>query len=213
MLNAQQPANDDQPLRSQRLTEDETRAVIALWQQEQVESGGLTTRPSVPDMAEGLGIGTDDVQRLLSQIREKKAAEETRLAEEQRAAELEQIRLAEQERQAAERDRQEAEWQRRQAAQAPWQSSKHAVQRQVIMESATNAGSGAVLFWFIVIVLLLTLAPMVIINSHTKHNAYLEHVPGEVTCMIRDPSGKDVPCSPEIEQMMRGEMNDRQPHR
>lgn len=170
-------------------------------------------------MAEGLGIGTDDVQRLLSQIREKKAAEETRLAEEQRAAELEQIRLAEEERQAAERDRQEAECRRRQAererraAEVPWQANKYAARRQVPPASTTNAGSGAVLFWFIVIVLLLTLAPMVIINSHTKHNAYLEHVPGEVTCMIRDPSGKDVPCSPEIEQMMRGEMNDRQPHR
>ena len=47
------------------MTADESRAVIDLWQQERVEQTGLTDKPAVPDVAEGLDITVEDVQRLL----------------------------------------------------------------------------------------------------------------------------------------------------
>lgn len=205
MLNSQQPEYDES-LRSQRLTEDEARAVIDLWQQEQVESGGLTTHPSVPDMAEGLNIGTDDVQRLLHQVRTRRADEE-----------LEQIRLAEEERQAAERDRREAEWRRQQAEQerrsaldTPWQSNKYAAPRQVASTTASYPSSSTILFWFIVIVLMLTLVPAMII-SHARQNRYSAPVPapGQTTCMTTDATGKEIPCSPDMERLLKEHINDR----
>lgn len=206
MLNSQQSENEE-PLRSQRLTEDEARAVIDLWQQEQVESGGLTTHPSIPDMAEGLNIGTDDVQRLLHQVRTRRADEE-----------LEQIRLAEEERQAAERDRQEAEWRRQQAEserrsaiEAPWQSNKYAARRQVTSTKASYTSGNTILFWFIVIVLLLTVVPAMIISSHARQNFYSRPVPvpGQTTCTTTDATGKEIPCSPDMERLLKEHINDR----
>lgn len=55
------------PPRTQRMTADESRAVIALWQQERVEQTGLTDHPAVPDVAEGLDIPVEEVQRLLGE--------------------------------------------------------------------------------------------------------------------------------------------------
>ena len=105
--------------RAQRMTADESRAVIDLWQQERTEQTGLTDKPAVPDVAEGLDITIEDVQRLLQDVRAKRIAEERALATEH---ELSEIRLAEEERklaeirrQRAELDRQKAEAQRRQA--------------------------------------------------------------------------------------------------
>ena len=62
------PPGDD-PLRTQRMTADEAASVIALWQQERVEQTGLTDRPAVPDVAEGLDIPVEEVQRLLGEVR------------------------------------------------------------------------------------------------------------------------------------------------
>ncbi len=99
-------------VRTQRMTADESRAVIALWQQERVEQTGLTDKPAVPDVAEGLDITVEDVQRLPQDVRAKRLEEERALTTEQ---ELSKIRLAEEERQLAEVRRQRAELRREQA--------------------------------------------------------------------------------------------------
>ena len=83
--NFEQPL-DGGNLRAQRMTADESRAVIDLWQQEQTELTGLTDKPAVPDVAEGLDITVEDVQRLLSEVRaseQKIIMAETQLAEEE----------------------------------------------------------------------------------------------------------------------------------
>ena len=67
-MNSQQFDNSE-PARAQRMTEQETQAVIALWQQEQMEQGGLTNQPALPDVAEGLDISVEDARRLLEQVR------------------------------------------------------------------------------------------------------------------------------------------------
>jgi len=102
------PGNDS--LRTQRMTADEAQSVIALWQQERVEQTGLTDRPAVPDVAEGLDIPVEEVQRLLAAVRARRLEEERALAQEQ---ELSEIRLAE-ERRLAEIRRQRAELRREQ---------------------------------------------------------------------------------------------------
>lgn len=66
--------NTDDSLRPQppvvRMTQGEAQAVIRLWQQEQADHGlGLTTRPSLADLAEGLEITSEDARRLLAQVR------------------------------------------------------------------------------------------------------------------------------------------------
>ena len=99
-------------LRAERLSADEARAVIDLWQAEQVEQTGLTDRPAVPDVAEGLDLSVEDVQRLLAEVRTRRAAESRLLAQEQ---ELADIRLAEEQRKLAEIQRQRAELARQQA--------------------------------------------------------------------------------------------------
>ncbi len=71
----------DDSLRAQRMTADEAKAVIDLWQQERVEQTGLTDRPAVPDVAEGLDIGVEDVQRLLQAVRMRRGEEERALAQ------------------------------------------------------------------------------------------------------------------------------------
>lgn len=105
-------SSDDSQLRTQRMTADESRAVIALWQQERVEQTGLTDKPAVPDVAEGLDITIEDVQRLLQDVRAKRLEEERALIAER---ELSEIRLAEEERKLAEIQRQRAELRREQA--------------------------------------------------------------------------------------------------
>jgi hypothetical protein len=115
-MNQQHLEDENQePLRSQRMTEDEARAVIGLWQQEKTDSGGLTTSPAVPDVAEGLDIGIADVQRLLAQVRARREEEEQLLTLEQWQAKLDYVRLAEETRKLAEVRRQRAKLQRRQS--------------------------------------------------------------------------------------------------
>ena len=99
-------------LRAQRMTADETRSVIALWQQEREEQGGLTDKPAVPDVAEGLNLPVADVQRLLAEVRARRVEEEAQLAQERALSE---IHLAEEERKLAEMRRQRAELRREQA--------------------------------------------------------------------------------------------------
>ena len=110
-------------LRAQRLSPDEARAVIDLWQAEQVEQTGLTDRPAVPDVAEGLDLSVEDVQRLLAEVRTRREAESRLLAQEQELAEIrlaeEQRKLAEIQRQRAELGRVAAETERR--GEVPWQ--------------------------------------------------------------------------------------------
>ena len=108
----QEPAPGLTPLQSQRMTADEAKSVIDLWQRERTEQTGLTDRPALPDVAEGLGIGIEDVQRLLEAVRERRIEEERALAYDQ---ELAQIRLAEAHRKLAEEERKLAEVQRQRA--------------------------------------------------------------------------------------------------
>ena len=96
--------------RTQRLTADESRAVIARWQQERVEQTGLTDRPALPDVAEGLDIPVEEVQRLLAEVRAQRLEEERALAKE-----LVKSHIAEQEHRLAEIRRQRAQLQQRQA--------------------------------------------------------------------------------------------------
>ncbi len=81
-MSLQQFDNEDS-LRTQRMTADESRAVIALWQQKRVEQTGLTDKPAVPDVAEGLNVPVEEVQRLLEEVRAKRLEEEQALAYEQ----------------------------------------------------------------------------------------------------------------------------------
>ncbi len=98
------PLETDSQLRAQRMTADESRAVIDLWQQERVEQTGLTDKPAVPDVAEGLDITVEDVQRLLQEVRAKRLQEERALVLEQGK-----LRLAQEERKLAELHRQQTE--------------------------------------------------------------------------------------------------------
>jgi hypothetical protein len=113
-----QQFHSDDSLRTQRMTADEAKSVIDLWQQERVEQTGLTDRPAVPDVAEGLDIGVEDVQRLLAEVRTQRVEEERALALEQ---ELSEIRLAEDERQLSEIRRQQAELERKPEQRSGWQ--------------------------------------------------------------------------------------------
>lgn len=54
---------------AQRMTPEEAEAVVRLWQQEQTDTHGLTNRPSLADIAEGLDIAPEDARRLLAQVR------------------------------------------------------------------------------------------------------------------------------------------------
>ena len=99
-------ASQDAP-RTQRLTADESRAVIARWQRERVEQTGLTDHPAVPDVAEGLDIPIEEVQRLLGEVRALRLEEERALAQD-----LLEVRLAEEESQLAEVQRQRVQLRR-----------------------------------------------------------------------------------------------------
>ncbi len=109
----QQPVDStSEPPHTQRMTAAEARAVIDLWQQERVEQTGLTDKPAVPDVAEGLDITVEDVQRLLSEVRARRLEEERALTVEQFVMV---VRLAEEERKLAETQRQRADLRREQA--------------------------------------------------------------------------------------------------
>ncbi len=96
-------SSDDRELRTQRMTADESRAVIDLWQQERVEQTGLTDHPAVPDVAEGLDITVEDVQRLLKEVRGRQEEERAMALERKRSK----VRVAEACHQIAEIQRQQ----------------------------------------------------------------------------------------------------------
>ncbi len=88
-LQSQQSAEalDYPPPPVARMTPDEAQAVIRLWQQEQADSGGLTNRPTLADLAEGLEIAPEDARRLLAQVRRPQPgadSQEARIAREHR---------------------------------------------------------------------------------------------------------------------------------
>jgi hypothetical protein len=103
-----QKFQSEEPLRAQRMTADEAASVIALWQQEQTEQTGLTDQPAVPDVAEGLDITVEDVQRLLQAVRTRQAEEVRLLAQEQELAEAE-MQLAKEQAKLTDIQRQRAE--------------------------------------------------------------------------------------------------------
>ena len=74
-------------MNAQRMTEEETQAVIRLWQGEQP---GVADAPTLSDVAEGLNISVKDTHRLLLQVRARRAEEERLLSQEQAASDLEQ---------------------------------------------------------------------------------------------------------------------------
>ena len=96
------------PLRAQRMTADEARSVIDQWQKECVEQTGLTDRPAVPDVAEGLDIPVEEVQRLLVEVRAQRVEGECRLARERKRAKA-MGRLVEEEARLSEVQQQRAE--------------------------------------------------------------------------------------------------------
>lgn len=112
-----QQFQEDEPLRSQRMTQEEAQAVIDLWQQEQVESSGLTSHPAVSDVAEGLDITVQDVQRLLHQVRAGRAGEGERPQRELHELDSVQHRLAYEDRQLADARREWARLRKRRANQ------------------------------------------------------------------------------------------------
>jgi hypothetical protein len=177
-----QDSENSEPLRSQRMTEDEACAVIGLWQQEQTDNGGLTTSPAVPDVAEGLDIAVEDVQRLLAQVRAQREDEENLLTLEQWQAELEQIRLDEEERKLAEIRRQRAELQRQQAKNrrradiAPLSSSfylepptSEEMAEVARRQTAERRESGKLIFIMVIVMILLSAFGLVLAFLASPH--------------------------------------------
>ena len=110
-----QPPAETLPPRAQRMTADESRAVIDLWQQERIEAAGLTDRPAVPDVAEGLEISAEDVERLLAEVRARRLEEEQALFAEREAVRAKR-RLAEEQARLAEVRRQRVQVQQQRAS-------------------------------------------------------------------------------------------------
>lgn len=107
---------EEPPIPPQRLSAEEARAVIGLWQQRRDAEGGQVDLPSIPDVAEGLDISVEDAARLLGEVRARQAQkQQQRQADDQQTLLLEKIQRAEERRQRAELRRERAEWQRQQA--------------------------------------------------------------------------------------------------
>jgi hypothetical protein len=60
---------EQQPLKSQRMTDEEAKAVIELWADKHREEERMRTLPSVQDVAAGLDIPTEEAYKLLQQVR------------------------------------------------------------------------------------------------------------------------------------------------
>ena len=173
----EQPVDSSPPSRTQRMTADESRAVIALWQQERVEATGLTDKPALPDVAEGLDVSVEDVQRLLMQVRARRLKEEHALAAEW---ELSNIRLAEEERKLAEIERRRAELRREQAAQ----------NRQLPSRAKTRQSDA---FWLVPTIL--TIAVVVFWLGYVVYSSWI--VPPQGGCTLALPDGTSQPCGPD----------------
>lgn len=198
------------PLRAQRMTADESQAVIALWQQECVETTGLTDKPAVPDVAEGLDVSVEDVQRLLSEVRARRLEEERAFAAEQ---ELSQIRLAEEERKLAEVRRQRAEMRREQAASQRQQEQLNTEQEQRFHSTLTAAKReySPVAIAVATIGVIIWLFFMVsVFSQHHNHSSF--DAPSASDCAVTGPDGKPEPCSPEMKSFIENGIN-QQTHR
>ncbi len=171
-------------LRAQRMTADEAQSVIALWQQERTEQTGLTDRPAVPDVAEGLNIGVEDVQRILAEVRARRLEEEHALAQEQ---ELSEIQLAEEERKLAEIRRQRAELRREQG-----ESERDYVSRCVSPRKLKEQSSIATVFG--VVFLLFWLWCLFSIISLAQNMGPFSHSATDFGCRITMPDGTTQPC-------------------
>ena len=174
-------------LRTQRMTADESRAVIALWQQERVEQTGLTDRPAVPDVAEGLDIPIEEVQRLLAEVRARRLEEERALAQEQ---ELSEVRLAEEERRLAEIRRQRAELRREQAEGGRRQASRMAYVQRKQSNNPVSMVVATILFLF-----WLWWAFTLIGGPH-RSNPF-DSPPASAGCVLTMPDGTSQPCGPD----------------
>ena len=157
-----QQFHSDDSLRTQRMTADEAKSVIDLWQQERVEQTGLTDKPAVPDLAEGLDVPIEEVQRLLGEVRAQRVEEERALAQEQ---ELSEVRLAEEERRLAEIRRQRAELRREQA-----ESERGGV---AVSPSYKRSQGGSIGIFFGAIFLIFWLWWMFNIVNASNHQGYL----------------------------------------
>ena len=162
------------------MTADESRAVIDLWQRERVEQTGLTDRPAVPDVAEGLDIPVEEVQRLLGEVRARRLEEERALAQEQ---ELSEIRLAEEERRLAEIRRQRAELRREDVAGRRKENGRVAVKQSNVS-------------WQIPVILIVTL--IVFWVGFVIYSSWI--APRGAGCVMTAPDGTTQPCGPEYYQ-------------
>ncbi len=202
-MNQQHLDNEGQDsLRSQRMTEDEARAVIHLWQQEETDNSGLTSRPAVPDVAEGLNVSLEDVQRLLAQVRAQREEEEQQFTQDWWLLELEQIRLAEEERRLAEIQRQRAELQREHSERLRRRTARRTqaeeasdlvVYPQSEFPSALSAQSErrnvmAVIAVIIFVLMVVSLRAGIFTNSPSS----LAGNPPGTSCMV---DNRSVPCS------------------
>lgn len=205
----QEPAPSLTPLRSQRMTAEEAKSVIALWQQERTEQTGLTDRPALPDVAEGLGIGIEDVQRLLNQVRERRSEEERALAYEQVQASLaeEKHELDEVQRQRAELQREQAEVERRRLEKEQERREKQAERRSLRSSSAAgrltalaaSAKIGLIRAWsglgWALPVFVASILLIIWLISVVYHRAAPPQPTDSGGCTSTSPRQRSVPCS------------------
>lgn len=98
--------DDENTPPTERMTDDERRAVIARWQQQR--GFAPSDAASLPDVAEGLNISVADAARLLAEIRAERAEAECKIQEGQARLVQAQQMLENLERSLAEADEQRA---------------------------------------------------------------------------------------------------------
>ena len=65
---------DEESLKSQRVTDAEAQQIVHLWAEAQKQAA-TTSGPTVHDIAEGLEIPTEEALRLLAQVRQKQVSQ------------------------------------------------------------------------------------------------------------------------------------------
>lgn len=170
--------------RTQRMTAAESRAVIDLWQSERVEQTGLTDRPALPDVAEGLDITIEDVQRLLTEVRARRLEQECALTAEQELFEIRRHR--------AELRREQAELQRKQQADEQEQTVHvaYVMEKRAANPIGMIAGLIVFIFWICFIVSL----------AGNHGNGFAGGPPATSGCAIISPNGKPQPCPSDLQE-------------
>ena len=166
---------ESESLRTQRMTADEAASVIALWQQERVEQTGLTDRPAVPDVAEGLDIPVEEVQRLLAEVRARRVEEERALAQEQAQISLsqEEGRLAAVRLQRAERRRVQMYRQKQTEPRHKWVETRPGIWEDVNEPTSglsAGAKAGVIIICLVLSTLISVLGCIIWIISSAAHN-------------------------------------------